>query len=79
MKIVDMYGCGLPVCAVDYACIQELVDPQKTGYLFRTSDELSGLLRVNVQSDNNDDDLCYHELMKLASHVITCSCQYDRN
>lgn len=40
MKVVDMFGCGLPVCAVDYPCIRELVKPGETGLVFKTSSEL---------------------------------------
>jgi beta-1,4-mannosyltransferase len=35
MKVVDMFGAGLPVCAVEYQCIQELVTPGVTGLLFQ--------------------------------------------
>ncbi|KAL0822161.1 hypothetical protein ABMA28_004292 [Loxostege sticticalis] len=41
MKIVDMFGAGLPVCAFDYKCLNELVDDGVNGYTFKTSDELS--------------------------------------
>ena len=40
MKVVDMYGCNLPVCAVKYKCIEELVVNEKTGLLFETSGQL---------------------------------------
>lgn len=39
MKIVDMFGCGLPVCSVDYQCIGELVKPGY-GELFTDADGL---------------------------------------
>ena len=45
MKVVDMYGAGLPVCAVDYPCIQELVKPGKTGLLFETPQQLAEQLQ----------------------------------
>lgn len=35
MKVVDMFGAGLPVLAVEYNCINELVKNDKNGYTFK--------------------------------------------
>jgi beta-1,4-mannosyltransferase len=40
MKVVDMLGCGLPVLAYRYKCIEELIKSGKTGFLFREGQEL---------------------------------------
>jgi len=49
MKVLDYFGSGVPVCAVNYKCIDELVKHGKNGMVFSDSPslagQLSGLLR----------------------------------
>lgn len=57
MKVVDMFGCGLPVCALAYSCISELVADGETGLLFTSAqglaDNLASLLHgFGSQSPN---------------------------
>jgi len=44
MKVVDMFGCGLPVAAVHYNCVDELVKDGINGVVFRDSDGLADAL-----------------------------------
>lgn len=45
MKVVDLFGAGVPVCALDYgACLAERVRHGENGLLFSTARQLSDLL-----------------------------------
>lgn len=54
MKVVDMFGCGLPVCAVSYSCIEELVEVNRTGLLFSSSSELADQLMMLFKGFPNE-------------------------
>lgn len=44
MKVLDLYGCETPVCAMGFKCLDELVQDKVTGRIFTTSDELADQL-----------------------------------
>ena len=46
MKVIDMFGAGLPVCALNYGpCLAEQVQHRVNGLLFETGTELAAQLR----------------------------------
>lgn len=44
MKVVDMFGCALPVAALNYECLDELVKDGVNGKIFSSSRELGNIL-----------------------------------
>ncbi|RNF25946.1 putative dolichyl-P-Man:GDP-ManGlcNAc2-PP-dolichyl beta-1,4-mannosyltransferase [Trypanosoma conorhini] len=54
MKAVDMLGSGLPVVALRYEALPELLD-EKRGWLFSNAEELERILWRLVQGDSDSD------------------------
>ncbi|KAL7720616.1 Chitobiosyldiphosphodolichol beta-mannosyltransferase [Entamoeba marina] len=51
MKVLDMFGCALPVLARGYPTIRdELVEENKVGFCFDTAEELNDLLVKNLSN-----------------------------
>ncbi|KAH0951382.1 hypothetical protein HN011_007141 [Eciton burchellii] len=53
MKVVDMFGCGLPVCAYNFNCLAELVRHNENGLVFANENELAQQLKMWFQDFPN--------------------------
>ncbi|XP_055550582.1 chitobiosyldiphosphodolichol beta-mannosyltransferase [Wyeomyia smithii] len=54
MKIVDMFGAGLPVCAINFQCLEELVRHGENGFVFENASELAALICTWFQNFPNN-------------------------
>ncbi|XP_019887284.1 chitobiosyldiphosphodolichol beta-mannosyltransferase [Ooceraea biroi] len=54
MKVVDMFGCGLPVCAYNFNCLSELVRHNENGLVFADENELAQQLKMWFQDFPNN-------------------------
>ena len=50
-----MFGAGLPVCALSYNCIHELVAQGRNGLLFSTAEELAVALQEALEGFSAED------------------------
>jgi beta-1,4-mannosyltransferase len=67
MKILDMYGAGLPVCAFDYGvCIRELVRHEETGLLFSNAAQLADQLFLLFAPHPKETPLLRHMRRQVA-------------
>lgn len=53
MKVVDMFSSGLPVLAVEYKTIHELVKDNINGFTFKNEEDLASLMVKVIQNYNN--------------------------
>lgn len=58
MKVVDMFGAGLPVCAHHFACISELVEHGENGLVFENDEQLAEQLLGWFRGFPDDKQLC---------------------
>ena len=50
LQVVDMFGCGLPVCAKAFSCIGELVTDGQDGLLFSSPQQLAEQWQALLQT-----------------------------
>ena len=76
MKILDLFGCEVPVCAIGFDCLDELVVDRKNGRVFSTSAELAsqmlellGDISKSVQSGGDGTTRATGELERLREGI----------
>lgn len=57
MKILDMFGSGIPVFALDYPVLNELVKEGKNGLKFKNSTKLNDIMLKTIQDQKLNDSI----------------------
>ncbi|KAL7575004.1 hypothetical protein ACA910_010821 [Epithemia clementina (nom. ined.)] len=65
MKVLDLFGCQVPVCAMDFDCLSELVQDDVNGHVFQNSDELADQLFELLEPLQHDQRVPCHSFGKL--------------
>lgn len=74
MKIYDFFGCEVPVCAVSFSCINELVKDDVNGRVFDHSSQLSNqIFELFNNKMRCEDDKLYGELKKFRDNIRNIS------
>lgn len=63
-QVVDMFGCGLPVCAAEYRCIGELVSHGTNGLLFDSASKLAAQLVALFEGFPNKESALLRRLQE---------------
>ena len=69
MKVLDLFGCQTPVCAVGFDCLDELVQDDVNGHVFTSSQQLANQL----------DELCGNKPAVASSHGFGKLLEYSKN
>ena len=65
MKVIDMFGCQLPVCAIDFSCLRELVRHGENGLVFADSDQLATqLIRLLATEEGTRELAAYRKNLR---------------
>lgn len=68
MKILDSYGCHVPVCARDFDCLPELVQDKHNGRIFQTESELADQLWELLEPLTKQPDAAPHKFGNLSQY-----------
>jgi beta-1,4-mannosyltransferase len=75
MKVLDMFGCGVPVCAIGFQCLHELVKHDVNGLVFTSEKQLSDQLYELLLGHPRQN----RKLQKLRQALTTVEVSMSRN